>query len=282
MILSTMSRQDSTSTLSAAARNSASSTNSLHPLSPLFKRDSAASLGHAGSRSDARRISLRRSFQSSEAAFVEDDLAQFLADQPAIMGPVYRLVSLRFSFLSSSHDSSTLHLPAHRRRLGIMARYRHQWLDRGGSVDTNAHDWRHPTATSSLIGDADRPRRESPRLRARHVRRPVGPGFGCSHPTAKQSAHLAAIIWLLPTDAAISRGQIFRPCPCTLDVRPICHTFTATPLSLLSSFKTLTFPLLSIRIRPPAAVVRSAPPQTPSALALHPVCRNKASQIAPN
>lgn len=180
LILSTMSRQDSTSTLSAAARNSASSTASLHPLSPLFKRDSAASLGHAGSRSDARRISIRRSFQSSEAAFVEDDLAQFLADQPAIMGPVYRLVSLRLPFLyfllarlasppSARASTSTWH---------HSAQYRSHWLDRDGSVDTSVREWRHPTATSSLIGDADRPRRESHGLRARHARSPVGPGFG--------------------------------------------------------------------------------------------------------
>lgn len=96
----------------ASTRNSASSSlssNSLQQqqqrrslLSP--KHDSAVSIGQAGARADARRISLRRSFQSSEAAFVEDDLAEFLAEQPSYteqssytdtMGPVYRLV--RFS-----------------------------------------------------------------------------------------------------------------------------------------------------------------------------------------
>lgn len=87
-----MSRQDISNNLTAAARGPASS-NLRRRSEQLLKRDSAVSLGHAGSRSDARRISVRRSFQSSEAAFVEDDLAEFLAEQPAaIMGPVYRLV----------------------------------------------------------------------------------------------------------------------------------------------------------------------------------------------
>lgn len=96
LLLTSMFRQEinSNNNTSAAARSSASS-NSLHRRSSLPKRDSAVSLGHAGSRSDVRRISMRHSFQSSEAAFVEDDLAEFLAEQPAqIMGPVYRLVRL--------------------------------------------------------------------------------------------------------------------------------------------------------------------------------------------
>lgn len=88
-----MSRQDISSNLTAAARGPANSSSNLRRRSSLLKRDSAVSLGHAGSRSDARRVSVRRSFQSSEAAFIEDDLAEFLAEQPAaIMGPVYRLV----------------------------------------------------------------------------------------------------------------------------------------------------------------------------------------------
>jgi len=90
-----MFRQDISNNINAAARSSASSSSSLHRRSSLLKRDSAVSIGHAGSRSDVRRISMRRSFQSSEAAFIEDDLAEFLAEQPAqIMGPVYRLVRL--------------------------------------------------------------------------------------------------------------------------------------------------------------------------------------------
>ena len=88
-----MSRQDISNNLTAAARGPANSSSNLRRRSSLLKRDSAVSLGHAGSRSDARRVSVRRSFQSSEAAFIEDDLAEFLAEQPAaIMGPVYRLV----------------------------------------------------------------------------------------------------------------------------------------------------------------------------------------------
>jgi len=94
-----MFRQDIINNINAANRNSTSSS-SLHRRSSLLKRDSAVSIGHAGSRSDVRRISMRRSFQSSEAAFIQDDLAEFLAEQPAqvneIMppGPVYRLVRL--------------------------------------------------------------------------------------------------------------------------------------------------------------------------------------------
>lgn len=101
LILTTsMSRQDITNNLTAAARSSASSSSSLVRRSSLLKRDSAVSLGHAGSRSDARRISVRRSFQSAEAAFIEDDLAEFLAEQPFAgnMGPVYRLVRCLSSF----------------------------------------------------------------------------------------------------------------------------------------------------------------------------------------
>lgn len=98
LLLSSMFRQDISNNINAAAgtRTSASSnsSSSLHRRSSLLKRDSAVSIGHAGSRSDVRRISMRRSFQSSEAAFVEDDLAEFLAEQPAAMGPVYRLVRL--------------------------------------------------------------------------------------------------------------------------------------------------------------------------------------------
>jgi hypothetical protein len=96
LLLTSMFRQDINNSISSAARNSATSNSSsnLHRRSSILKRDSAVSLGQAGSRSDVRRTSMRRSFQSSEAAFVEDDLAQFLAEQPAqIMGPVYRLVS---------------------------------------------------------------------------------------------------------------------------------------------------------------------------------------------
>lgn len=85
-----MSRQDICNNLAAAARSS----NSLHRPSSSPKRDSAVSLGPAGSTSDVRRISVRRSFQSSEEdALIADDLAEFLADNSADnMGPVYRLV----------------------------------------------------------------------------------------------------------------------------------------------------------------------------------------------
>lgn len=92
----------------ASTRNSAGSSISSNSLQQQQRRsllppkhDSAVSVGQAGARADARRISLRRSFQSSEAAFVEDDLAEFLAEQPSYteqssysdtMGPVYRLV----------------------------------------------------------------------------------------------------------------------------------------------------------------------------------------------
>jgi len=87
-----MSRQDITNNLAAAARGPVSS-NSLQRHTSLLKRDSAVSLRRTGSRSDVRRESVRRSFQSSEAAFIEDDLAEFLAEQPTgNMGPVYRLV----------------------------------------------------------------------------------------------------------------------------------------------------------------------------------------------
>jgi hypothetical protein len=92
LILTSMSCQDISNNIAAAARSPASS-NSLQRHTALLKRDSAVSLGQAGSRSDVRRLSVRRSFQSSEAAFIEDDLAEFLAEQPAgNMGPVYRLV----------------------------------------------------------------------------------------------------------------------------------------------------------------------------------------------
>ena len=94
-----MSRQEISNNIAAAARSPASS-NNLQRHSSLFKRDSAVSLGQAGSRSDVRRLSVRRSFQSSEAAFIEDDLAEFLAEQPACdMGPVYRLVRWLFIIL---------------------------------------------------------------------------------------------------------------------------------------------------------------------------------------
>ena len=93
LILSSMSRQDISNNLTAAARGPANSSSNLRRRSSLLKRDSAVSLGQPGSKSDVRRISVRRSFQSSEAAFVEDDLAEFLADLPSDnMGPVYRLV----------------------------------------------------------------------------------------------------------------------------------------------------------------------------------------------
>jgi hypothetical protein len=94
-ILTFMSRQDINTNLAAALRSSArssssnsSNSSSLRQHSSFPKRDSVVSL-------DVRRLSPRRSFQSSEAAFVEDDLAEFLAEQPAdmtSMGPVYRLV----------------------------------------------------------------------------------------------------------------------------------------------------------------------------------------------
>jgi hypothetical protein len=92
-ILTFMSRQDINTNFAAALRSSArssssSSSSSLRQHSSFPKRDSVVSL-------DVRRLSPRRSFQSSEAAFVEDDLAEFLAEQPAdmtSMGPVYRLV----------------------------------------------------------------------------------------------------------------------------------------------------------------------------------------------
>jgi hypothetical protein len=86
-----MSRQEICNNLAAAARSS----NSLRRRNSLPKRDSAISLGQAGSRSDAQRSSVRRSFQSSdeESAFIEDDLAEFFAEKPTNnMGPVYRLV----------------------------------------------------------------------------------------------------------------------------------------------------------------------------------------------
>lgn len=124
LLLPSMFRQDIIKNINSAHRDSASSSSSLHRRSSLFKRDSAVSLQHAGSRSDARRISMRRSFQSSEAAFVENDpadfdLAEFLAEQPAqIMGPVYRLVRL-IAFPSSlplSAPTAFLALRQHRRR----------------------------------------------------------------------------------------------------------------------------------------------------------------------
>lgn len=137
LLLTSMFRQDINN--SSAARNSASSTSSssLHRRSLPLKRDSAVSIGHAGSRSDARRMSMRRSFQSSEAAFVADDLAEFLAEQPAQTmghkGPVYRLVRLaaRYSFLplpldptvvSSQHHQQRQHF---RRTTGVAARAGH-------------------------------------------------------------------------------------------------------------------------------------------------------------
>jgi hypothetical protein len=124
LLLPSMFRQDIIKNINSAHRDSASSSSSLHRRSSLFKRDSAVSLQHAGSRSDARRISMRRSFQSSEAAFVENDpadfdLAEFLAEQPAqIMGPVYRLVRLTAfpSSLPLSAPTAFLALKQHRRR----------------------------------------------------------------------------------------------------------------------------------------------------------------------
>ena len=132
LLLRSMIRQDvfnsnnnATALDSTGSTISSSSSGSLHRRSLPLKRDSAVSLGHAGSRSDVRRISMRRSFQSSEAAFVEDGLAEFLAEQPAqIMGhkgPVYRLVRLaaRYSFLAPSSDGLTLTVVSsqhHRRR----------------------------------------------------------------------------------------------------------------------------------------------------------------------
>ena len=127
LLLPSMFRQDIIKNINSAHRDSASSS-SLHRRSSLFKRDSAVSLQHAGSRSDARRISMRRSFQSSEAAFIENDpadfdLAEFLAEQPAqIMGPVYRLVRLTAfpsslpPFLPLSAPTTFLALRQHRRR----------------------------------------------------------------------------------------------------------------------------------------------------------------------
>jgi hypothetical protein len=91
LISFSMSRQEICNNLAAAARSS----NSLRRRNSLPKRDSAISLGQAGSRSDAQRSSVRRSFQSSdeESAFIEDDLAEFFAEKPTNnMGPVYRLV----------------------------------------------------------------------------------------------------------------------------------------------------------------------------------------------
>ena len=100
-----MSRQEICNNLAAAARSPASSNNLQRQPSLLLKRDSAVSLDQAGSRSDVQQLSVRRSFQSSEAeaAFVEDDLAAFLAESPSgttkppgTMGPVYRLVCWLF------------------------------------------------------------------------------------------------------------------------------------------------------------------------------------------
>lgn len=124
LILSSMSRQDNNS---SAARNSASSSSSLQRRSSLLKRDSAVSVGQAGARTDARRISMRRSFQSSEAAFVEDDLAEFLAEQPSFfasttdtMGPVYRLVCFsQFpSIRTANHAWASHHSNAYRSPTG--------------------------------------------------------------------------------------------------------------------------------------------------------------------
>lgn len=102
LILTSMSRQDSVNNSSAAARGSASSISisSLRRRSDLLKHDSGISLSQAGARSDAKRVSMRRSFQSSEAAFVQEDLADYLEENwkpssprdSATMGPVYRLV----------------------------------------------------------------------------------------------------------------------------------------------------------------------------------------------
>ena len=107
-----MSRQEISDNIAAAARSPASSNSLQRQPSLLLKRDSAVSLDQAGSRSDVRQPSVRRSFQSSEeeAAFIEDDLAAFLAEQPSdiaeppsgtkqpsgTMGPVYRLVCWLF------------------------------------------------------------------------------------------------------------------------------------------------------------------------------------------
>ena len=111
LILTSMSRQEICNNIAAAARSPASSNNLQRQPSLLLKRDSAVSLGQAGSRSDVQQLSVRRSFQSSEAeaAFVEDDLAAFLAETPSgteqpsgttkpsgTMGPVYRLVCWLF------------------------------------------------------------------------------------------------------------------------------------------------------------------------------------------
>jgi hypothetical protein len=103
-----MSRQEISNNIAAAARSPASSNNLQRQPSLLLKRDSAVSLVQVGSRSDVQRPPVRRSFQSSEAeaAFIEDDLAAFLSEQPSgiverpsgteqpsgTMGPVYRLV----------------------------------------------------------------------------------------------------------------------------------------------------------------------------------------------
>jgi hypothetical protein len=92
LTLTSMSRQEISNNIAAAARGTVSS-NSLRRQSSLpLKRDSAVSLDQAGSRSDVPPLSMRRSFSSSEAAFIEDDLAAFLAEPPGTMGPVYRLV----------------------------------------------------------------------------------------------------------------------------------------------------------------------------------------------
>lgn len=109
-----MSRQEISNNIAAAARSPASSYSLQRQPSLLLKRDSAVSLDQAGSTSDVdvRRLSVGRSFQSSEeeAAYIEDDLAAFLAEQPSdiaeppsgnkqppgTMGPVYRLVCWLF------------------------------------------------------------------------------------------------------------------------------------------------------------------------------------------
>jgi hypothetical protein len=114
LILSSMSRQEISNNIAAAARGLVSSNSLQRQPSLLLKRDSAVSLDQAGSRSDVPQLSVRRSFSSDEAAFIEDDLAAFLAEQPlpsGTMGPVYRLVCWQsivpFSALSSSSSPSS-------------------------------------------------------------------------------------------------------------------------------------------------------------------------------
>lgn len=105
LTLTSMSRQEISNNIAAAARGTVSSNNLRRQYSLPHKRDSAVSLDQAGSRSDVQQLSVRRSFSSSEAAFIEDDLAAFLAEPSGTMGPVYRLVCwlsiVRFSAIPS-------------------------------------------------------------------------------------------------------------------------------------------------------------------------------------